>query len=475
MTPGLNQDMRAAVLRYIDKWVGISLCYLLTVLDNVRRVLFPTDDHYKPSKILFLSVVELGALSVAFSAINSAKRNFPEAKVYIFTTSLGEELCEIMGFGSEQRIIISSVENPWRFMWDSFKAVFKLNRIGIDAAVCLDPYLRYSAIMSYLSGSKIRSGFHRFSEEGNYIGNLFTHKLIYNPHLHVGLSYMSLVEALKERTDHEPKVKRPIQYAELERFVARHTSTGLAAIREVLKKHYPEVEGQKIIRASSSNIKKTLQDLFGRDNIPNIGKRKSIKTEEVDYLELNLNNPMIDLKDMFIQKIIDNNISIFRGYSNGYYWIKNKFYDYESRNIGFYSPLQSELANNFKSLVIDWLSDPNKINEITPDMINEMGINRSSSDPIREFINRLSNDVLTISNGVTELTALSKINDDMTVVVRNDSNVIMHIFNSGTHEKDPDNSIISKYDMKKCINLKFEYVGNSTVPDAIEVIYYKDQ
>ena len=239
--------MRAAVLRYIDKWVGISLCYLLTVLDNVRRVLFPTDDHYKPSKILFLSVVELGALSVAFSAINSAKRNFPEAKVYIFTTSLGEELCEIMGFGSEQRIIISSVENPWRFMWDSFKAVFKLNRIGIDAAVCLEPYLRYSAIMSYLSGSKIRSGFHRFSEEGNYIGNLFTHKLIYNPHLHVGLSYMSLVEALKERTDHEPKVKRPIQYAELERFVARHTSTGLAAIREVIKKHYPEVEGKKII------------------------------------------------------------------------------------------------------------------------------------------------------------------------------------------------------------------------------------
>ena len=235
------------------------------------------------------------------------------------------------------------------------------------------------------------------------------------------------------------------------------------------------IKGQKIIRASSSNIKRTLQELFGRDNIPNIGKRKSGKTLDISFIDLNLQNPMIDMMDIYLQKIIPNNITIFRAYANGYHWLKNNYYDPESRNIGYYSPLQSELANTFKSLVIDWLSDSNQKSKITEQMLSGMRVLKASDDPIREFINRVANDVVTTSNGYTELLILTKFNDDIPVIIRNDSDKVIAIFDAGKYTENPDQTIVSKYDVYKCINIKFEYVGNSSVPDTIEVIYYKDK
>lgn len=241
------------------------------------------------------------------------------------------------------------------------------------------------------------------------------------------------------------------------------------------RNRFTHIPGQKIIRASSSNIRRTLQELFGRDNVPNIGKRKIQKSLDVNYNELNMKNPMIDMIDILVQKIIPNNITIFRAYANGYHWLKNTYYDNESRNIGYYSPLQSDLANGFKALVIDWLSDPNKNKKIFQEIITAISFRKSLQDPIREYINRLSNDVITTSNGVIELIILSKINNDIPIIIRNDVDKIIHIFYSGHHYENPDTKTIVQYDPHKSINLKYEYVGNSSVPDVIEVIYYKDK
>jgi len=240
------------------------------------------------------------------------------------------------------------------------------------------------------------------------------------------------------------------------------------------RNRFTYVPGQKIIRASSSNIRRTLQELFGSDNIPSIGKRKTTRSSDVNYLDLNIMNPLIDMVDVMTQKIIPNNITIFRAYANGYHWIKNSYYENESRNLGYYSPLQSDLANNFKSLVIDWLSDPNKRPKITQEMLDNMSVRKSSQDQIVEFIIRLANEVITTSNNITELMVLSKINNDIPIIIRNDIDRAIHIFDNGVHYENPDTKQVQNYDKKICINLRYEYVGNSTVPDIIEVVYYKE-
>jgi len=100
--------------------------------------------------------------------------------------------------------------------------------------------------------------------------------------------------------------------------------------------------------------------------------------------------------------------------------------------------------------------------DIPKDIIDFLNEQKISDDPIRDFIVRLS-------NGIIELLVLSKIYN-IPVIIRNENNKIIHILDNGSYIKPNQNA---KYDYSKCINLKYEYIGNSTVPDLIEVMYFK--
>jgi len=63
-------------------------------------------------------------------------------------------------------------------------------------------FSRGSAALAYASGAKMRVGFHSFFGEGPYRGNLMTHRLLYNAHLHTSQIFQMLVEALR----YDPKL-----------------------------------------------------------------------------------------------------------------------------------------------------------------------------------------------------------------------------------------------------------------------------
>jgi ADP-heptose:LPS heptosyltransferase len=67
--------------------------------------------------------------------------------------------------------------------------------LKLDAAVDLEFFSRGSAALTFLSGEKRRVGFHGFFGAGPYRGDLMTHRLLYNPHLHTSEAFLSLAEA----------------------------------------------------------------------------------------------------------------------------------------------------------------------------------------------------------------------------------------------------------------------------------------
>ena len=79
---------------------------------------------------------------------------------------------------------------------------------------------------------------------------------------------------------------------------------------------YTTRKEQKIIKTSNFNIKKIMSELFGKDKIPTIGRKKLSKKEEInieeDYPE------MIELGNMLIQPIIQNMDSVIRAYVNSF-------------------------------------------------------------------------------------------------------------------------------------------------------------
>jgi ADP-heptose:LPS heptosyltransferase len=72
-----------------------------------------------------------------------------------------------------------------------------MRRLKLDAAIDMEFFSRGSAVVAALSGARLRVGFHAYFGAGPYRGDLMTHRLLYNPHLHTSAMFQVLVEALK--------------------------------------------------------------------------------------------------------------------------------------------------------------------------------------------------------------------------------------------------------------------------------------
>ena len=241
---------------------------------------------------------------------------------------------------------------------------------------------------------------------------------------------------------------------------------------------YKEYPGQKIVKSNSSTIKKVLTELFGTDKTPRIGRRKSGRTSEIDFQQLNEENPPRYLGDYIIQDIIPNNITLFRAYVNSYYWIRNSLYDDQTRNLGYYNPIQTDFANYFRSLVIDFLQNPDNIEEIENKLFKYMEIKKKSKDYIDEFIVKVGSDMHILSNCIVELYILNKI-ENIPIIVYDDDDVLIYVFDSGLkynyyENKNKSKEIEKLLENKKIyVTLRFTFISNKTIPDDIETIYYK--
>ena len=239
---------------------------------------------------------------------------------------------------------------------------------------------------------------------------------------------------------------------------------------------FTEREGQKIVRSNSNSIKKVLVDIFGKSNTPIIGKRKIIKGSDLNNDEIINLYPLKELKNLYIQPIIHNNLTIYRSYVNAYYWLKNEFYDLDNRNLGFYSLIQTDLANYFKSLVIDWLTNVKNKDEIEKELIKYMNIKKTSKDIIADFTTKISNDTQLVTNCIVELYIINKI-QGIPIVVYNEEDEIIYIYDNGLiyNKNNKSTDKINKYENKpNYINLQFN-MGKSIIPEDISVIYFKNQ
>lgn len=67
-------------------------------------------------------------------------------------------------------------------MGDTLAAIRRMRQLGVDATINLETFARFSTLLALFSGAGRRVGFHRFHDEGRYLGGLITHQVIYNPH-----------------------------------------------------------------------------------------------------------------------------------------------------------------------------------------------------------------------------------------------------------------------------------------------------
>jgi len=241
--------------------------------------------------------------------------------------------------------------------------------------------------------------------------------------------------------------------------------------------NFTERPGQKIIKSTNTNLLKILTDMFGKEHVPKIGRRYSTKRIELDLQTLQSENPLKDIKDAYQQAIIPYNYSITRAYCNGYYWIKHSLYTLDGKNLGFYSEMQNELINRFRSQIIDWLNIPDNIEEL--ENLNEKSKNILKNKML--FVNNKENKRIFINSYIVELMEKEKESNLGLLelfILNKIHNIPICFMINGFSKYYIDNNIIeidniSKYQNSKTICINIELHSGTSYPYAVDVIYYK--
>ena len=202
--------MNPNLMRAIDFWVGIPLAFCLTVICRVQRFLgLAASPAGAPRNILFIQLAEMGTMVVAYPAIRKARELFPDATLHFLCFTEIRSSVEMLEIIPSENIVAINAHSALSFVRDSLLFPWRARRRRIDTVINTEAFVRYSSVLSYLSGARRRVGFHRFNQEGMYTGDLLTHRVLYNGQIHAAHTFLDLVHALEAPPHYVPRVKRP--------------------------------------------------------------------------------------------------------------------------------------------------------------------------------------------------------------------------------------------------------------------------
>jgi len=199
-------------IRKIDKWLGIPLCRLLSMLYWLRTIFKPSlKTPVQPENILFVELSEMGSAIIAYSALQRTKELFPNSTLYFLIFNENRESVSITGAIDGGNILTIDCSSFSKFLFSTLSVLKHIRNIPIDTYIDMELFSRATSIISYLSGAHNRIGFYKFHMEGLYRGNFLTHKVSYNPHQHIAYNFFNLVYSLTAPTEEYPKLKKPVK------------------------------------------------------------------------------------------------------------------------------------------------------------------------------------------------------------------------------------------------------------------------
>lgn len=186
--------MQLGLMHLVDYWVGIPLCLAVTMVERVRAALTRAPST-PPARLLLIELSEMGSAVLAYPAIREAVDRVGRDNVWFMIFERNREGVSVLGIIPDDHIVTVSDRSFGEFVTTLWRALARCRAARIDTAVDLELFSRCTALLTWLCGARIRSGFSAYRNEGLYRGRFFTHPVLYNPHHHITHGYLTLVRA----------------------------------------------------------------------------------------------------------------------------------------------------------------------------------------------------------------------------------------------------------------------------------------
>jgi ADP-heptose:LPS heptosyltransferase len=234
----MNMDIETA--RRIDRLIGVPLCAIasgfLRVGWKIKRA-----PPRPMQRVLFIELSEMGSAILAEPAMRKIRER-TNAELFFVIFKRNAASLELTGTIPQLNIFMIRDESFLTLAWDTMKFLIWTRKCGIDTAVDLELFSRYTSLLTGFSGCSRRAGFYRFYNEGHYRGEMLTHRVAYNPHIHIAKNFIAQVDALLSATPTTPYSKTIIQDAELEFVPVRPVADAIDAIVRKIGALAPEFE-----------------------------------------------------------------------------------------------------------------------------------------------------------------------------------------------------------------------------------------
>jgi ADP-heptose:LPS heptosyltransferase len=190
-------------MRRIDRWVGVPMCWALTLLRRLDDRLLRRRSPQKPYPALVRAREQVGAQNLYFVVFEQNRF-----------------IVDLLRIVPPENVLAIRTKGALATLLNTLRVVMRMRRERIDATIDCEFFARSTAILSYLSGARTRAGFHAYHGEASYRGDLMTQRLSFNPFLHASQIFHLLVEALWKPAEQLPACDyKPPEEVPLPQFV----------------------------------------------------------------------------------------------------------------------------------------------------------------------------------------------------------------------------------------------------------------
>lgn len=199
--------MNLSLAKYIDRYVGILLCYTLAALYLFREMIWPTEGTIRVRRILMVKLWGVGNLVLLLPIFRMIRRRYPEAEIHFLTLDRNRSLLE--GNPNIDRIWTVRETGALTLATTLMRTISALRRTKIDLFLDFEQFARTSTLIGFLIGAPQRVGL-QTPRQGRYL--LYTAPVRYREDQHMSRTFLDIARAAGV-TD-VTYVPEPVTYSE---------------------------------------------------------------------------------------------------------------------------------------------------------------------------------------------------------------------------------------------------------------------
>ena len=264
--------MNVDSMRKIDKMAGVPLCFLFSILDRILSF-FRGGRVKKPdtTNTLFVELSEMGSAIIVDPAMRKLKR---EAGANLFFVIFKDNVksLEILHTVPQENIFLMRPDNLLTLAGDVFRFMRWCQQKKITTVIDLELFSRFTAMLCFFSGARARVGYASLHDEGLYRGSIINFPVRYNPHVHMAVNFVSLVNTAMGLHDTAyPTVDVTEEEIRLEKVDPPQADKD--QVREKIRSLYPDWKGERVLLFNVNASDLLPQRRWPRENYSLVAKQ----------------------------------------------------------------------------------------------------------------------------------------------------------------------------------------------------------